>query len=141
MAVVGIKNRHSLTSMCLVNSVVMRNILVILAIFIIPNVAFASYRDGFFALGIMVIATPILILGLIITMHYRKKKWFLDRSFTIFYSMLWFVLFAISIGVTSLASMDGSDDLSPFIILWGLSIYYILIILPAAMQYRHSTRL
>jgi len=119
----------------------MRNILVILTVLIIPNVAFASYRDGFFAFGIMVIATPILILGLFITMYYRKKKWFLDRSFTIFYSMLWFVLFAISIGVTSLASIDGSDDLSPVIIFWGLSIYYIFIILPAAMQYRHSKRL
>jgi hypothetical protein len=104
----------------------------------IPNFAFASYRDGFFAFGIMVIATPILFLGFFITMYYRNKKWFYDRSFTIFYSALWFVFFAISVGVTSVASADGSDDLSPIIIFWGLSIYYSIIVFPAMHQYRDS---
>jgi len=117
-----------------------RNIFVIFTTFILPNFAFASYRDGFFAFGIMVVATPILLLGLFITLHYRKKKWFYDRSFTIFYSTLWLIFFAITIGVTSSASIDGSDDLSPVIIFWGLSIYYLFIVSPAMLQYRHSKR-
>jgi hypothetical protein len=118
----------------------MQKIFLIL-ITIIPNFAYASYKDGFFAMGIMVIATPILILGLLITMYYRNKKWFYDRSFTIFYSMLWFVFFAISMSVISLASTDSSDDVSPVVIFWGLSIYYFFIVLPALMQYRSSKRL
>jgi len=118
----------------------MRNIFVILTVFIIPDIAFASYRDGFFGFGMMVIATPILLLGLFITTHYRQRKWFYDRSFTIFYSALWFVFFALSIGVTSLVSIDNSDDESAVIIFWGLSIYYFFIILPAMLQYRNNKR-
>jgi hypothetical protein len=116
----------------------MRNTLVLLSILVIPGFAHASYRDGFFAFGIIAVAAPILFLGIIVTVHYCNKKWFYDRSFTILYSFLWFVFFAISIVVTSMASLDGSDKESPAIIFIGLSIYYFLIVLPAALQYRNS---
>jgi len=50
------------------------------------------------------------------------------------------VFFALSIGVTSLVSIDNSDDESAVIIFWGLSIYYFFIILPAMLQYRNNKR-
>ncbi len=110
--------------------------IILLILIIAPMPAYASYRDGFFGFLIVFIAAPVLIIGTFFTIKYYYKHWFTDRTFTIFYTVLWLLITAVSITVASLYSIDGGDKESPTIIFWGFSLYYIIIVLPAIIQYK-----
>ena len=51
----------------------MHKILAFIMMLFVSTSAYASYSDGFFALIILVIATPVMIIGLLITVLYLKK--------------------------------------------------------------------
>lgn len=118
----------------------MLNILFLITMLLIPDFAMGSYRDGFFGFGMLVLGLPVLLIGISITVVYVNRRWFYDRTFTIFYAVIWFVVFFIFIAVTSAASVDNSDTESVKLIFWGLSTYYLFIIFPAVMQYRRNKR-
>ena len=109
-----------------------------LLLLIVPLPAYASYRDGFFGFLIVTFAIPILLVGIFLTTKYYSKKWLVDRNFTIFYTLTWLFLTGLSIILASLYSIDGGDDESPTIIFWGFTFYYLVISIPAFLQYRNN---
>jgi len=112
---------------------------ILLLLFLIsPLPTYASYRDGFFGFLIVTYAMPIFIIGIFLTIKYYSKKWFADRKFTMFYTSIWLFITILSIILASLYSLDGGDDESPTIIFWGLSLYYLVISIPAYLQYKNN---
>jgi len=55
----------------------MNKILISLIVLFAPAYAHASYIDGFFAFGVLVVGTPVMIIGIFLTTHYIKSKNFM----------------------------------------------------------------
>ena len=106
------------------------------------GVARASYSDGFFAIIMIAYALPFCLLGFIIEIILLNKKKFNSNKFWRLYWIIWVILGAVSFIALSLDSLSGSDELSPWILLFAWGIYLTVLIVPAGIQnYKanHST--
>jgi len=101
-----------------------------------PVPAHASYSDGFF--GIIMVGAGFLVwlVGMLMGLGLAAWKKFENETIYQAWIYTWVTLALVSFVILSARSFEGSDSISPLIILVAWAVYLALLIWPAVAQHK-----
>lgn len=103
-----------------------------------PVPAHASYSDGFFAIIMVGAGLPVWLVGMLMGLGLAAWKKFENETIYQAWIYTWVTLALVSFCILSARSFEGSDAISPLIILVAWAVYLALLIWPAVAQHKNT---